>query len=54
MSAPHVVIVGAGSTGAACAHDLALRGLRVTVVERGEFSNATTGRNHCLLHSGGR
>lgn len=54
MTAPHVVIVGAGSTGAASAHDLALRGLRVTVVERGEFSNATTGRNHCLLHSGGR
>jgi glycerol-3-phosphate dehydrogenase len=54
MSAPHVIVIGAGSTGAATAHDLALRGLRVTVVERGEIANCTTGRNHCLLHSGGR
>jgi glycerol-3-phosphate dehydrogenase len=28
--------------------------LRVTVVERGEVAFGTTGRNHCLLHSGGR
>ncbi|MDL1897584.1 FAD-dependent oxidoreductase [Anaerolineae bacterium CFX7] len=54
MSAPHVLIIGAGSTGSATAHDLALRGLRVTVVERGEIASGTTGRNHCLLHSGGR
>ena len=47
-------MIGAGSTGAATAHDLALRGLRVTVVERGEVASGTTGRNHCLLHSGGR
>ena len=52
--APHVVVIGAGSTGAATAHDLALRGLQVTVVERGEVASGTTGRNHCLLHSGGR
>ncbi|MBI4770428.1 MAG: FAD-dependent oxidoreductase [Chloroflexi bacterium] len=54
MSTPHVVVIGAGSTGAATAHDLALRGLRVTVLERGEIASGTTGRNHCLLHSGGR
>ncbi len=54
MSTPHVIVIGAGSTGAATAHDLALRGLRVTVIERGEVASATTGRNHCLLHSGGR
>ena len=54
MSAPHVVVIGAGSTGSATAHDLALRGLRVTVVERGEVASGTSGRNHCLLHSGGR
>ncbi|MBI4673800.1 MAG: FAD-dependent oxidoreductase [Chloroflexi bacterium] len=53
-SAPHVLVIGAGSTGSATAHDLALRGLRVTVVERGEIASGTTGRNHCLLHSGGR
>jgi glycerol-3-phosphate dehydrogenase len=50
----HVVVIGAGSTGAATAHDLALRGFRVTVLERGEVASGTTGRNHCLLHSGGR
>jgi glycerol-3-phosphate dehydrogenase len=50
----HVVVIGAGSTGAATAHDLALRGFRVTVVERGEVASGTTGRNHCLLHSGAR
>jgi glycerol-3-phosphate dehydrogenase len=54
MSGLHVMIIGAGSTGAATAHDLALRGLRVTVIERGEVASGTTGRNHCLLHSGGR
>lgn len=54
MSIPQVIVIGAGSTGAATAHDLALRGLRVTVIERGEVASGTTGRNHCLLHSGGR
>ncbi len=54
MSQPHIIIIGAGSTGAATAHDLALRGFRVTVIERGEVASGTTGRNHCLLHSGGR
>jgi len=50
----HVIVIGAGSTGTATAHDLALRGLQVTVIERGEIASGTTGRNHCLLHSGGR
>ncbi|MBV8227677.1 MAG: FAD-dependent oxidoreductase [Verrucomicrobia bacterium] len=54
MSVPHVIIIGAGSTGAATAHDLTLRELHVTVIERGEVASGTTGRNHCLLHSGGR
>jgi len=50
----HVVIIGGGATGAALAHDLSLRGLRVTVVERGEVTSGTTGRHHGLLHSGAR
>ncbi len=50
----HVIVVGGGFTGAATAHDLALRGLRVTLVERGEIASGTSGRCHCLLHSGGR
>lgn len=50
----HVIVIGAGSTGTATAHDLILRGCDVTVIERGEIASGTTGRNHCLLHSGGR
>jgi glycerol-3-phosphate dehydrogenase len=53
-SAPHVLIVGGGGTGGALAHDLVLRGVRVTLVERGEFTSGTTGRHHGLLHSGAR
>jgi glycerol-3-phosphate dehydrogenase len=49
-----VLIVGGGGTGGALAHDLALRGVRVTLVERGEFTSGTTGRHHGLLHSGAR
>jgi glycerol-3-phosphate dehydrogenase len=52
--APHVVIVGGGGTGGALAHDLVLRGVRVTLVERGEITSGTTGRHHGLLHSGAR
>lgn len=48
------IVVGAGVTGAATAHDLALRGLQVIVVERSEIASGTSGRSHCLLHSGGR
>jgi glycerol-3-phosphate dehydrogenase len=44
-----VIVIGAGSTGTAAAHDL-----QVTVIKRGEIASGTTGRNHCLLHSGGR
>ena len=50
----HVLIVGGGATGGGLAHDLALRGLRVTPVDRGELTSGTTGRHHGLLHSGGR
>ena len=31
-----------------------LRGLRVTLVERGDLTSGTSGRHHGLLHSGGR
>jgi glycerol-3-phosphate dehydrogenase len=51
---PHAIIIGAGFTGCATAHDLALRGFDVTVVERGEVASGTSGRTHGLLHSGGR
>jgi glycerol-3-phosphate dehydrogenase len=52
--APHVLIVGGGAVGGALAHDLALRGFRVTVVEKGELASGATGRSQGLLHSGAR
>lgn len=50
----HALIIGGGGTGGALAHDLTLRGLQVTLVERGEVTSGTTGRHHGLLHAGGR
>jgi len=54
MSKPQAIIVGAGFTGTATAHDLALRGFDVTVIDRGDICNGTSGRTHGLLHCGGR
>jgi len=54
MDSAHVAVVGGGGTGAALAHDLVLRGLRVTLLERGELTSGTTGRHRGLLHSGAR
>jgi glycerol-3-phosphate dehydrogenase len=54
MSKPQAIIIGAGFTGVATAHDLQLRGVDVTVIERGDICNGTSGRTHGLLHSGGR
>lgn len=51
---PHAIVIGAGFTGCAIAHDLALRGVQATVLERGEIASGTSGRTHGLLHSGGR
>jgi len=51
---PHAIVIGAGFTGCAIAHDLALRGIQATVLERGELASGTSGRTHGLLHSGGR
>ena len=49
-----VIIVGGGITGAATARDCAMRGLRTLLVERGDICDGASGRNHGLLHSGGR
>ncbi len=49
-----VLVIGGGSTGCGIARDLAMRGLEVTLVERGNLTDGTTGRMHGLLHSGGR
>jgi glycerol-3-phosphate dehydrogenase len=49
-----VLVIGGGATGAGVAWDSALRGFRVTLVDRGDLATGTTGRFHGLLHSGGR
>lgn len=54
MRPPHVIVIGAGSTGSAVAHDLTGRGLAVTVVERAGVAAGTTGHNQAQLHSGAR
>ena len=49
----HIIIIG-GGIGGALAHDLTLRGFRVTLVEKGELLSGASGRHHGLLHSGAR
>ncbi|WP_248518206.1 anaerobic glycerol-3-phosphate dehydrogenase subunit GlpA [Salinarchaeum laminariae] len=48
------LVIGGGSTGTGVARDLAMRGVDVTLVEKGNLTHGTTGRMHGLLHSGGR
>lgn len=47
-----VAIVGGGITGAGIALDLALRGLRVVVVEKNDWASATSGASSRLVHGG--
>lgn len=49
-----VIVIGGGATGAGTARDCAMRGLRVLLLERFDYTNGATGRNHGLLHSGAR
>ncbi len=47
-----VLVVGGGATGACVAWDAAQRGLRVALVEKGDFSSGTSGASSRLLHGG--
>lgn len=49
-----VIVVGGGATGLGVARDCSLRGMRVALVEKGDWANGASGRNHGLLHSGAR
>ena len=49
-----VLIIGGGATGTGLARDLALRGIRCILVEKGDIHAGTSGANHGLLHSGAR
>lgn len=47
-----VLLIGGGIIGAGCARDLALRGLRVALVEACDFGHGTTARSTRLIHGG--
>lgn len=47
-----VFIVGGGIVGAGIARDAAMRGLRVGLVEQGDFASGTSSRSSRLLHGG--
>jgi glycerol-3-phosphate dehydrogenase len=47
-----VVIVGGGMAGAGAARDLALRGVSVALVEKGDFASGTTTASSKLIHGG--
>src|SRR5438067_11725845 len=47
-----VVIIGGGMAGAGVARDLAMRGLAVALVDRGDFGAGTTSRSSQPVHGG--
>ena len=47
-----ILIIGGGITGACVARDASLRGLKVALIERGDFANATSAHNSKLIHGG--
>lgn len=49
-----VLIIGGGATGVGIARDLSWRGIPSILIEKGDFASGASGRNHGLLHSGGR
>ncbi|MEW5733686.1 MAG: anaerobic glycerol-3-phosphate dehydrogenase subunit A, partial [Thermodesulfobacteriota bacterium] len=49
-----VAVIGGGATGAGVFRDCALRGIPCVLVEKDDLAAGASGRNHGLLHSGGR
>jgi len=49
-----VCIIGGGATGAGCALDAQLRGLKTVLVEGGDFASATSSSSTKLVHGGVR
>lgn len=47
-----VAVIGGGINGAAVARDAAMRGLRVALIERGDFAGQTSSRSSKLIHGG--
>ena len=53
-SAYDVVVIGGGVTGAGVARDLALRGLSVLLLEKGDWGAGTSGASSWMIHGGPR
>lgn len=49
-----ICIIGAGASGAGCALDAALRGFKVALIEKHDFSSGTSSRSTKLIHGGVR
>ena len=53
-SAYDLVVIGGGATGTGIALDAATRGLKVALVERGDFASGTSSKSTKLVHGGVR
>jgi glycerol-3-phosphate dehydrogenase len=49
-----LAVIGAGINGAAVARDASMRGLKVALIDRGDFAGATSSRSSKLIHGGFR
>src|SRR5690349_18830033 len=49
-----LLVIGGGATGCGIALDAASRGLKVALVEKGDFASGTSGRSTKLVHGGVR
>ena len=47
-----LLILGGGITGAGVALDAALRGLRVALIDKGDFASGTSSASSKLVHGG--
>jgi alkyldihydroxyacetonephosphate synthase len=47
-----LAIIGGGITGAGIARDAALRGMKVAVVEKGDFASGTSSKSSGMIHGG--
>jgi glycerol-3-phosphate dehydrogenase len=47
-----LAIVGAGITGAAIARDAALRGMKVALLDKGDFASGTSSKSSKMIHGG--
>ncbi|MCB0633174.1 MAG: FAD-dependent oxidoreductase, partial [Lewinella sp.] len=49
-----ICIIGAGASGAGCALDASLRGLKAALIEKNDFASGTSSRSTKLVHGGVR